>query len=954
MKDMSSYHLRTIIQANMATESTPMRDSSAPPTAWWTKTTDQILTEFDVQLAHGLSEPTVCQRRERDGENELPEEPKPAWYQALIQAFLSDRLAVILTAAAILSAIVHLTKGDVNELQQSAWIMAIVIFMITVGYITDRSADNALDNLKQMQKDMANAIRDGQRVTIEAKHLVVGDVIELKIGDRVPADARVMRQKDAMVNEAILTGESMPIPKHTDPLPIDTPLPERDNMVFSGSFMTAGNLTAVVTATGVNTELGKIWEKLQQAEATETPLQRQLDQLGDLLTKATIVLCVLIVLIYVIFQGYDILTALLVAVALAIAFIPEALGAIITIALALGTREMVNKKAIIRKLRAAEGLGSVSVICTDKTGTVTFGEMKATHLWTHDTGDINLEQTPQRAAGDDLSRLMEVVRLANNQADASELALARLAELGGHQITPQDALARAHEFPFNSATKWMGVVHPHADGYRLYVKGAPEILLGRCDTWHVADGDLPLTDDMRREIEAQIKVYAVEGYRVLAFADKDVSPHAYAAGGYEHDGLTFLGLVALSDPPRPEVRDTVRLLRGARITPKMITGDRPDTAVSIAKEVELAPVDAGEDYAVRGTVLHAWIAEATDKCDAFLAQHPDLTEEEKKRIRHDVTAFFDDHQLDRINDSNVFARVTPEDKVVIIQALQRRGKIVAMVGDGVNDAAALKQADVGIAMVNGSDLAKNVSDVILTGTYSAIAAAVRVGRTILYRARLYTHALLSTNGAEVGLFIVAALLGWAIPLTALQLLVINLLGDSWLSIALATEKEEPNVMQKPPRKSDEAVITPYMWWSIGLQSLLVTVLMAIAFHVTGEYALYTLGMDPQSALAVQRTSIFILFMTQKILRSGFTARSLSYNIWEIGFFTNRWSILAIFVTIAIAVAAIYVLNIGMVPVPSETLPLLFGLGIIPPIVEEVVKFVRRGLREGEATASPTA
>lgn len=931
----------------MTTETTPAPSPSSPKTAWWTKDSDQILAEFDVQLAQGLSDPIINQRRARDGANELPEEEKPTWYEALIGAFLSDRLAIILTAAAILSAVVHISKGEINELQQSVWIMAIVIFMIMVGYITDRSADNALENLKNMQKEMANAIRGGQRVTIEAKELVVGDVIELKTGDRIPADARVMREKDAMVNEAVLTGESLPIPKNADPLPAETPLAERDNMIFTGSFMTSGNMTAVVTATGTHTELGKIWEKLQQAEATETPLQRQLDQLGDLLTKATLVLCVVIVLIYVVFQQYDILTALLVAVALAIAFIPEALGAIITIALALGTREMVNKKAIIRKLRAAEGLGSVSVICTDKTGTITFGQMKATHIWTHETGDINLEITSDRAKGDDLSRLMEVVRLANNQSDASELALASLAEIGGHQITPQDAHSRAHEFPFSSATKWMGVVHPHDGEYHLFVKGAPEILLGRCSKWHGSAGDIPLTDDMRQKIEAQIKSYALEGYRVLAFTDKSVSAEAYGAGDYEHDGLTFIGLVALSDPPRPEVRDTVELLNGARITAKMITGDRPDTAVSIAKEVKLAPPDATEEYAVRGTVLHEWIDSANAKIEAVIAQHPEWTDDEKKRIRHDVTAYFEDYQIDRINDSNVFARVTPEDKVVIIQALQRRGKIAAMVGDGVNDAAALKQADVGIAMVNGADLAKNVSDVILTGTYSAIAAAVRVGRTILYRARLYTHALLSTNGAEVGLFIVAALLGWAIPLTALQLLVINLLGDSWLSIALATEKEEANVMQKPPRKSDEAVITRYMWWSIGLQSLLVTVLMAIAFYVTGEYALKTLGMDEESALAVQRTSIFILFMTQKILRSGFTARSMSFNLWEIGFFTNRWSIIAVFITLGISVAAIYVLNIGMVPVPSETLPLLFGLGLIPPIVEELVKLARRGVRMKE-------
>lgn len=927
----------------MAVEITPNITPPPTPKTWWAYTPDQVLTELDVELAQGLSDQTIAQRRARDGENKLPEEKKKTWIEALIEAF-TDRLALILTAAAILNAVVHIAKGEYNELQQSAWIMGIVLFMTLVSYVTDRSADSALENLKNLQKEMANAIRKGQRVNLESSELVVGDVIELKTGDKVPADARVMREKDAMLNEAVLTGESLPIAKNADPLPAETTLAERDNMIFAGSFVTSGNLTAVVTATGTNTELGKIWEKLQQTEDTQTPLQKQLDQLGDLLTKATLILCVLIVLIYVVVQQYDILTALLVAVALAIAFIPEALGAIITIALALGTREMVGKKAIIRKLRAAEGLGSVSVICTDKTGTITFGEMKATHLWTHKTGALAVESASDRLKGEDLGRLMEVVRLCNNQSDASELALASLAEKSGHQISTQDAQTRAHEFPFSSATKWMGVVHPDENGYALYVKGAPEILLGRCAFWHTADGEIPMTADLRREIEMQVKHFAVEGYRVLAFVDKSLSHDEFGKSDYEQEGLTFVGLVALSDPPRPEVSETVKLLNGAKITAKMITGDRPDTAVSIAKQVGLAPQDATEEYAVQGVALHAWIDEAKAKIEEHIAKNPSMTDEDKKKVRHDVTAYFSDYQLTRLVESNVFARVTPEDKVVIIQALQRKGAISAMVGDGVNDAAALKQANVGIAMVNGADLAKNVSDVILTGTYSAIASAVRVGRTILYRARLYTHALLSTNGAEVGLFIVAALAGWSIPLTALQLLVINLLGDSWLSIALATEKEEKNVMNQPPRKSDEAVITRYMWWSIGLQSVLVTILMAIVFYFMGEYV-KTLRVDDETRLAIQRTSIFILFMTQKILRSAFTARSLSFNIWEIGFFSNKWSLIAAAVTVGISVAAIYVLDIGMVPVETELLPYLFALGFIPPIVEELVKLARRGLRD---------
>ncbi len=891
---------------------------------WWSKTADQVTQELKTDPVNGLSVTEIATRQIEFGKNSLPEEERETVWQSLINAF-KDPLALILTAAAIISAIVHISKGETSELQQSVWIMAIVVFMVLVGYFTDRSAGNELEKLKALQKTVARAVRGGKLVDLEASELVPGDAIVLKQGDRVPADARVIRSTNGSVSEALLTGEPEAKEKSPAPIPSTSELAQRDNMVFAGTYVESGNLDALVTSTGVNTELGKIWNELSAVEETETPLQKQLEQLGRLLMIGTLIVCVAVILIYVIFQSYNIIDALLVAVALAIAFIPEALGAIITIALALGVREMVTKRAIIRKLRAAEGLGSVSVVCTDKTGTITFGKMTVTHIWTLDTDQVNVEHQTLKRYSVELLRLMDVARLANNLSDPSELALGQLAEMAGFTITPEDRAARVKEFPFNSASKRMGVIHPEKLGATFRSKGAPEILLERCT--HILYQGKPraITPVDVERVRAQLAKFESQGYRVLAFAERELgAEHLNGhAPEFREDELTFVGLVALSDPARPEVAETVAKLREAGITAKMITGDSPITALSIAKSVGIVPQSASPSAVIEGRELAAWEAETpgSDK---------------------ETVAAWSEDKIKRIADTHIYARVTPRDKVLIVQALQRANKLTAMVGDGVNDAAALKQADVGIAMSTGTDIAKDVSDVVLTGTYSAIAAAVQVGRTILYRTRLYTHALLSTNGAEVGLFIVAAIAGWAIPLTALQLLVINLLGDSWLSIALATEREEKDVMQKPPRPSDEPVITPYMWLSILVQSVLVTILMAISFVWAGDYA-RSAGLDAETGLALQRTAVFIMFMTQKVLRSAFTARSLRFNLWQIGFFSNKWSLLAAGITVVIAFAAIYVLNVGMTAPPSEIVPALIGLGLIPPVVEEAIKLARRAI-----------
>jgi Ca2+-transporting ATPase len=886
----------------------------------WARPEDEILTALNADRAQGLSEAEAKARQKKHGLNSLPEEEQESVWQSLIEAF-KDPLAVILTLAAVLSAIIGLAQNETEELQQAGWIMGIVVFMTLVGYFTERSASNELAKLKDLQKVFARIIRGGNIIQVESKEIVPGDIVFLTQGSRVPADSRVLEAVNASVNEALLTGEPFDVSKSPEPLPPDTVLSRRANMVYAGTFVTTGNITAVATSTGIHTELGKIWQELVSAEDTQTPLQKQLEQLGKMLLVGTLVVCVLVVLIYVLFQQYPLLDALVVAVALAIAFIPEALGAIITIALALGVREMVTKKAIIRRLHAAEGLGSVSVVCTDKTGTVTFGRMSATHIWTFDTGEVRTGSADLTAPSYELRKLLDVVRYCNNLADPSEQALGKLAEMAGYSVSAEERLSRLHEIPFSSSRKMMSTVNTSDEGRPiLRTKGATDRLLARCKYVLKGGAEVPITDADRAAIIEQAERFEREGYRVLAFADRNLEdPLGEVSEEHEQD-LSFIGLVALSDPARPEVRATVDQLRGAGITAKMITGDSPITALSIARDVGLVPQDATLDAVIDGPTIQRLAANGPDSIAPA--------------------------DLERLARTNVFARVTPSDKVTIVRALQRSGLLVAMTGDGVNDAPSLKQADVGIAMESGTDLAKDVSDVILTGTYEAIASAVQVGRTILYRARLYIHALLSTNAAEVCTFIVAALAGWPVPLTAIQLLVINLLGDSWLSIALATEKAEANVMTKPPRAADEGVITPYMWFSIGAQSIIATIVMSLAFLIArNETRAMGLADTADHALAIQQTAIFVAFMSQKILRSAFTARSLEYNLWQIGLFTNKWSLYAAGVTILIALAAIYVLNVGMVPVPATILPTLLALGLLPPIVEESIKFIRRLTRQ---------
>lgn len=447
----------------------------------------------------------------------------------------------------------------------------------------------------------------------------------------------------------------------------------------------------------------------------------------------------------------------------------------------------------------------------------------------------------------------------------------------------------------------------------LHSKGAPERIIDRCSYALVNGVVTPITQEMRDRINETCQHLQSDGKRVMGFADRDGLPADAVIDETVENNLVFVGLIGLSDPARPEVKETVALLKAAGIHPVMITGDNPLTAMAIAKEVGILDPDAAVADIITGADLLKIFANGVDAVSEETLQH--------------------------IAATSVFARTSPSDKINLVKAYQKLGLLVAMAGDGVNDAPSIKQANVGIAMASGTDVTKAVAKVELTGTYQAIAAAVEVGRTILQRARLYCHALLSTNGAEVGIFIVAALAGWPLMLTALQLLIINLLGDGPLSIALATEKAERDIMQQPPRPAKEGVITRYMYGSIALQSVVTTAILAVAYMISNGYAVAH-GFDPKMTLALNQTMIFITFMVQKILRTGFTARSLKYSIFQLGVFSNRNCLLAVAAASAFTVIAVLIPWFEMMVPPVALLP-VFALGLIPPAVEEVVKYLRR-------------
>ena len=818
-----------------------------------------VVSELGSDAAAGLSNDEAATRLARDGPNALAESPpEPKWKKFLAQ--FKDLVVWILIVAAVIS-------GIMSDLADTLAIVAIVLLNGILGFLQEEKAGRALAALQNMSAPMAKVIRGGTLMSIPAKDLVAGDRVELEAGDNIPADVRLIQAFGFRLQEASLTGESVPVEKNPAAmLPPDAPIGDRENMAYMGTIAAAGKASAVVTATGMKTELGHIAGLLQRHEPEPTPLQRRLAELGRVLVVVCLALVGIIFALRMM-RGGELLDVFMTSVSLAVAAVPEGLPAVVTMALALGLQRMVKRNALVRKLPSVETLGSVTVICSDKTGTLTRNEMTVRTLLAGGQkyevsgigyapeGEITKEgKRVEPAEESDLAQLLTIAALCNNArlnrtkddsgwqiiGDPTEGALV-IAALKAKTEGANADREILYELPFDSERKTMSVVVKMDGGTVMYSKGAPEMLLGKCTSERRNGKSVALTDARRAEIAKSNGGMAAAALRVLAFAYRENPPEN--DGKFEERDLVFAGLSGMIDPPREEVKDAVKKCRDAGIRPVMITGDHPATALAIARELHM-------------TDEHSRVlsGQELDKLDDAALQK----------------------QIDKIA---VFARVSPEHKMRVVKALKSRGHIVAMTGDGVNDAPAVKAADIGIAMgIAGTDVTKEASDMVLTDdNFASIVNAVEEGRGIFDNIQKFVHYLLATNCGEVLLLFYAALVGWPPPLLAIQILWINLVTDGLPALALGMEPPERDIMQRPPRAPREPVLSLKQGLSILFHGVLVAGCCAAGFW-------WIYRGDEDNLVNAHTATFCIASFSQLFISFGF--RSQRYTLPELGLFSN--------------------------------------------------------------------
>jgi P-type Ca2+ transporter type 2C len=954
---------------------------------WHALKMDAVLNHLEVQH-DGLSSEEAEKRLQNYGPNQLNEAQRPG-FMALLWAQLNNFVVILLIVASVISALL----GDYVE---AAAIMAIVVLNSVLGIVQEQRAEQALAALKKLAAPDAQVLRDGARRSVPSYNLVPGDIVFLEAGNFIPADLRLLEAVNLRVEEASLTGESLPVQKNAATvLEKNVPLGDRKNTAFMGTVVNYGRGRGVVTSTGMHTQLGLIATMLQNVDTEETPLQRRLDQLGKSLSIGSLILVGVVFVVALINQtnitelftsplGYfkefaqQITDVFIIAISLAIAAVPEGLPAVVTISLALGMHEMIQRHALIRKLSSVETLGSATVICSDKTGTLTQNEMTVTRIWA-DGQFVNVTGTGYAPNGEfhvdgkkvDIKKYPAILStlwlgLINNDAtiettgeneaqqtyrivgDPTEGSLlVAAAKAGAIHVDIDEAYPRENEVPFDSERKRMITIHdvldpkphdlsPFSDEKHkgwdvIAVKGAPDIVLNLCTQYQgMDDKPRPMTSEMKEYIIAANDAMTRDALRVIGLAyrlEKDVpdDPEMIKAEELEKD-LVFVGLTGMIDPPRTEVKPALEHARHAGIRTVMITGDFPNTAKAIAEAIGL--LRPGKKV-MTGAALD------------------DMNDEELKNI---------------IEDTDVFARVSPEHKMRIVDALQANDEIVAMTGDGVNDAPAIKRADIGVAMgITGTDVAKETADMVLTDdNYASIVSAVEQGRIIYSNIRKFVFFLLSSNVAEIMIIFLATLAGLPAPLTAIQLLWLNLITDGAPALALAMEKGDPDIMDQKPRSKSEPIVNRSMGIGIVIQTIVQTGAVLGAFvtglvwHLeagsiipSGMNALSFIlahdwrGLDVQSA----ETMAFVTLSLAELFRA-YTVRSERASLFTIGIFSNKYMQYAVGFSIALLLVVCSVPFLQPIFnthfLTGREWGVVLGLALMPAVAEEITKiFLRR-------------
>ena len=869
----------------------------------YNQSVNEVLEETKSQF-EGLSPEEVENRQAKDGFNELKEKKKTSTWELFIDT-LKDPMVIIL----LLVAFVQLFLGEFVE---SLVIFIVLMINSVVAVVQTKRAESSLDALRQMSAPSAKVLRNGEKTSIPARELVVGDIVSLEAGDFIPADGRLIDVQNLRVEEGMLTGESEPVEKFSDVIEGEVALGDRKNMVFSSSLVVYGRADFLVTAIAEQTEIGKIAQMLETAEAKQTPLQQKLEKFGKQLGWAILALCALIFAVQILRlfttnQTADmqkaVLDSFMFAVAVAVAAIPEALSSVVTIVLSVGTNKMAKQHAIMRNLPAVETLGSTSVICTDKTGTLTQNKMTVVDSFLPTQGSKELTDLTQA----DQKLLLNAMVLCNDSSfsqegqllgDPTEVALIAYSDKIGYPYQDlREKSPRLAEFPFDSERKLMSTINDFEGQKTIFVKGGSDVLFNRCNQVFLDGKVQEFTPALKEKFQAQNEAFSQKALRVLAYAYKPVSDNKTELTLTDENDLILIGLSAMIDPPREAVYDSIAEAKKAGIKTIMITGDHKTTAQAIAKDIGL--MNEG-DMALTGQELDA------------------LTEDELRE------------NLEKIS---VYARVSPENKIRIVRAWQNEHQVTAMTGDGVNDAPALKQANIGIAMGSGTDVAKDASSMILTDdNFVSIVSAVSIGRVVYDNIKKSISYLFSGNLGAIIAIVFALVVGWVNPFTALQLLFINLVNDSVPAIALGMEKAEPDVMEKAPRQLNEGIFANGLMRVILIRGSLIGIAAIISQYVGQKTS-------PEMGVAMAFTTLILARTLQT-----FAARSNSQNILKLGFTTNKYVLMA--VTFCLALYSLTTL-----PFLREifSIPAAFGwsqwivaagLAVIAVICMEILKSIK--------------